>query len=221
VRNRTIAVATAVLAVAGLLVSLTAALGAILAAPEPRPDRSVTRIVEPGPSAAPARASVPDRADAPRAAAPRSAAKPPRPVRVEVPSAGIDSAVRPVGVAADGQMALPADPAVLGWYRYGPAPGAAEGSVVLAGHLDSRRYGLGPLVGLREVEPGDTVRVGSRDGTRRYTVVDVRRYDRQALPEELFSRSGKERLRIITCGGEYLPEEGGYQQNLVVTAVQR
>ena len=92
--------------------------------------------------------------------------------------------------------------------------------MVLAGHLDSERYGLGPLVGLREVESGDPVRVTRTDGTRRrYTVVDVRRYDRQALPEKLFARTGPERLRIITCGGDYLPDEGGYQQNLVVTAV--
>lgn len=32
------------------------------------------------------------------------------------------------------------------------APAAARGSVVLAGHLDSRRYGLGLLVRLRDVE---------------------------------------------------------------------
>jgi hypothetical protein len=140
-------------------------------------------------------------------------------VRVEVPGAGLDAAVRPVGVDEAGQMALPADPAVLGWYRHGPAPGEGTGSAVLAGHLDSRRYGLGPLVGLREVQRGDVVRVTSQEGARRYTVVDVRRYDRQALPEELFARSGRELLRIITCGGEYLPDRGGYQQNLVVTAV--
>ena len=47
----------------------------------------------------------------------------------------------------------------------------------------------------------------------------MRRFDGQALPEELFARTGPERLWIITCGGEYLPDEGGYQQNLVVTAV--
>ena len=92
--------------------------------------------------------------------------------------------------------------------------------MVLAGHLDSKRYGLGPLVGLREVDAGDGVRVTRSDGTaKRYTVLEVRRYDRQALPEEVFARTGPERLRIITCGGEYLPDEGGYQQNLVVTAV--
>ena len=141
-------------------------------------------------------------------------------MRVQVASADIDSAVRPVGVSPDGQMALPPSPEVLGWYRFGPAPGAGTGSVVLAGHLDSKRYGLGPLVGLREVDAGDGVRLTRSDGTaKRYTVLEVRRYDRQALPEEVFARTGPERLRIITCGGEYLPDEGGYQQNLVVTAV--
>lgn len=144
----------------------------------------------------------------------------PRASQVSVPTGGIDSVVRPVGVSPDGQMALPANPEVLGWYRFGPAPGDGSGSVVLAGHLDSKRYGLGPLVGLREVEVGDPVTVVRSDGTRvGYSVVDIRRYDRQALPAEVFARTGPERLRIVTCGGEYLPEAGGYQQNLVVTAV--
>jgi hypothetical protein len=141
---------------------------------------------------------------------------------VQLGTAGIDSAVRPVGVTPDGQMALPDTPEVLGWDRFAPAPGAGTGSVVLAGHLDSVRYGLGPLVGLREVEVGDGARVTRSDGTvEDYTVVDVRRFERSALPEELFARTGPERLRIITCGGEYVPDQGGYQQNLVVTAVPR
>lgn len=209
------AIATAVLAVAGLLVSLTALW--------PRPDTgSQIPVVEPGPSAVlePRR---PEAAGSPfgpvDGMAPPAGPETPRTVRVQVASADIDSAVRPVGVSPDGQMALPPRPEVLGWYRYGPAPGAGTGSVVLAGHLDSKRYGLGPLVGLRQVEVGDEVEVTRSDGTAKgYVVVDVRRYDRQALPEELFARTGPERLRIITCGGEFLPDEGGYQQNLVVTA---
>jgi hypothetical protein len=205
-----------VLAAAGLVVSLLALW--------PRPDTGSSILVAgPGPSAAP-EASGPDSAPPAVGGADttpsKAASRGSRAVRVQLASAGLDSPVRPVGVAEDRQMALPPDPRVLGWYRFGPAPGAGNGSVVLAGHLDSERYGLGPLVGLREVEAGDGVRVTTSDGSRRsYRVVDVRRYDRQALPEELFARTGAERLRIITCGGEYLPEAGGYQQNLVVTAV--
>jgi hypothetical protein len=221
VRTRTVPIATVALAIAGLVVALTALW--------PRSDEGSTDlVVEPGPPAASgvssptqdarpgAATSSVGRTDA-SVAAPRSKA---RVVRVRLGSVDIDSPVRAVGVSRNGQMALPADPEVLGWYRFGPAPGDGTGSVVLAGHLDSRRYGLGPLVGLRDVEPGETVQVTLGTGRRLgYTVVDVRRFDRQALPAELFARSGRERLRIITCGGQFLPDEGGYQQNLVVTAV--
>lgn len=140
-------------------------------------------------------------------------------VRLTAPTVGLDLPIRPVGVARDRQMALPADPSVLGWYRYGPAPGAGRGSVVLAGHVDSRRFGLGPLVRLRDMQVGDRIQVTRDDGTRRaYLVRSLRRYDRQALPAEIFSRTGAERLRLVTCGGAFLPDLGGYQQNLVVTA---
>jgi hypothetical protein len=141
-------------------------------------------------------------------------------VRVALSSVGIEAPVRPVGVAEDWQMQLPPDPRVMGWYRFGPAPGTENGgSVVLAGHLDSKRFGLGPLARLRDVEVGQPIEVTLADGvTSTYTVVGVERFDRQGLPEELFSRQGPERLRVITCGGEYDPDAGGYQQNLVVTA---
>lgn len=204
------------LALAGIVV--------LLAAWWPRPDTgSQIPVVEPGPSGALESTELKSADSLHRrgnAAPPPAAPETPSTVRVQVASAGIDSAVLPVGVAPDGQMELPERPEVLGWYRFGPAPGSGIGSVVLAGHLDSRRYGTGPLVGLREVEAGDDVRIVRSDNTAvGYTVVEISRYDRQALPEELFARTGPERLRIITCGGDYLPDAGGYQQNLVVTAV--
>jgi hypothetical protein len=138
-----------------------------------------------------------------------------------MPGIDVDLRVRPVGVRDDGEMALPDKPWVLGWYRYGPAPGAGRGSAVLAGHLDSKRYGVGPLVGLREVDRGDLVEVTRGDGsTVDYRVVEVERYDQQALPDSLFARTGPERLRIVTCGGAFDPD-AGYEKNLVVTAEPR
>lgn len=141
------------------------------------------------------------------------------PTRVRVPALGLDAAVRPVGVGDGRQMRLPADPRVLGWYRFGPAPGN-EGSVVLAGHVDSRRFGVGPLADLQTIGVGDRVEVVTGRGrTLAYRVDSIERFDRQALPAEVFSRAGPERLRLVTCTGPYLPDAGGYQQNLVVTAV--
>jgi hypothetical protein len=74
----------------------------------------------------------------------------PAPVRLTVPALGVDAPLDPVGVAPDGQMALPDDVDRVGWYRFGPAPGAA-GSAVLAGHVDDAEQGLGALAALRDV----------------------------------------------------------------------
>lgn len=149
----------------------------------------------------------------------RPAPRTPTPTRVRVPALGLEAAVRPVGVGGDRQMQLPADPRVLGWYRFGAAPGD-RGSVVLAGHVDSRRFGVGPLADLRGIAVGDRVEVATGSGSlRTYRVDSIETFDRQALPADVFARTGPERLRLVTCTGPYLPQAGGYQQNLVVTAV--
>lgn len=220
------AAAVTLTAVIGLVVSVTGAWSQL------PPDVAV-REPQLGPRMSPIAGQPPETARAAARARPVDAGRrstvstpgdgPPRgrPVRVTLGAVGIDAAVRPVGVAADGQMQLPPDPRVLGWYRFGPVPGATDaGSVVIAGHLDSRRFGVGPLVRLREVEPGDTVEVQLSDRSwRTYVVEALTRFDQQALPDELFSRSGAQRLRIITCGGDYDVDAGEYEQNLVVTAV--
>jgi hypothetical protein len=146
----------------------------------------------------------------------------PVPVRVVAPTVGIDIAVRAVDIAADGQMELPPNPAVIGWYRFGPGPTDGQGAVVLGGHLDSKEYGVGPLVRLRKLRTGQLIRISSYDGrTTTYRVDDVREISKSRLAlDDLFDRTGAPRLRIVTCGGRYEPDNGGYQQNLVVSATR-
>ena len=236
------------LAVVGLVVSLTAALPGLAARPTDRVAASGRAVaaqpqrVDTGPGAPPParpalgrpdpggttgrnadrRTTLPEvgRSDATALRSAASQRRTPRPVRVELGSVDIDARIRPVGVSRDGQMQLPRDPRELGWYRFGTSPGAGGGTTVLAGHLDAEGFGLGPLVRLRDVEVADVLTVQVAGGrTRTYEVARIRRFDRQGLPSGLFSRSGPERLHLITCGGAYDADNGGYQQNLVVTAV--
>ncbi len=86
--------------------------------------------------------------------------QPPRKVRIA--SGDISMPVSATGVTADGQMELPDDPRTIGWYRFGALPGDARGSAVLGGHVDSERYGTGPLARLASVRDGATITVHRR-----------------------------------------------------------
>jgi len=60
--------------------------------------------------------------------------------------------------------------------------------------------------------------VTTRSGAVTFAVTTSAYYDKQALPAELFDRQGPARLTLITCGGAFDPDRGGYQQNYVVVA---
>jgi sortase (surface protein transpeptidase) len=118
-----------------------------------------------------------------------------------------------------GLMDLPDRPSRIGWYSYGPRPGAPSGSAVLGGHVDSRRYGIGPLDDLHRLSRGDEIIVRTTSGSFHFEVDSVRMISKQALPvSEIFARNGSPRLRIVSCGGAYVPSRGGYAQNIVVSA---
>src|SRR4051812_13042673 len=143
----------------------------------------------------------------------------PAPARVTVPALGVDAPLDAVGVAADGQMAIPGEVDRVGWYRFGPAPGAA-GNAVLAGHVDDAVQGLGALGALRQVAPGAEVVVTDATGTATHWRVASRELiDKQALPlAEIFRREGPPRLLLVTCGGTFLPKLRSYEDNVVVVA---
>nr|WP_281373041.1 class F sortase [Kineococcus aurantiacus] len=138
---------------------------------------------------------------------------------MEVPSLGVDAEVVPVGVRGDGAMEVPDDPRRVGWYRWGPVPGAA-GNSVLAGHVDTRSAGDGALADLAAVEPGALVRVTGADGaTREFRVTARVAVDKEELPlADVFARQGPARLVLVTCGGPFDRAASRYEQNVVVTA---
>ncbi|MEU1848243.1 class F sortase [Streptomyces sp. NPDC019990] len=136
-----------------------------------------------------------------------------------MPAVGLDARVGPVGVTARGDMAVPDDPSLAGWYRHGPAPGSARGSAVLVGHVDDDTGEIGEFAALRGVRPGDRVEVrrAAADPVR-YRVVSRVTVPKDELPSSAFRRSGGPVLTLITCAPPFVPDRGGYLSNLVVTA---
>ena len=129
--------------------------------------------------------------------------------------------VDPVETLADGTLELPVDPQRIGWWTGGSAAGAPYGSVVLAGHLDSRNAGLGFAARMTGLSRGDAVVLSDGGRERRYRVVTRYLLPRKRLEAltALFSGRGAPRLVLLTCGGAYDAARGAYTDNLVVEAV--
>ena len=175
-------------------------------------DRSVATA---GPSATP----IPDYTKEPRPVpVPIETADP---VRIKIPALDVTANVIPVGVDKANAMEIPEDIMEVGWYRFGPAPGSSAGSAVLVAHRDGRIQGRGVFYSLGALNVDDPIIVTDDAGKRtEYRVVARESIPKKKLPiKEVFSAEGAPRLTLITCGGYYDRDNGGYQDNVVVTAV--
>jgi len=145
------------------------------------------------------------------------------PVGLAIPSLAIDMPVTDVGVADSGQMELPVDPAIAGWYRYGADATSTSGRILIAAHVDAIDYPIGPLARLRDVPAGETILITAADGTsREFVVQSLTYYEKAALPtDELFQRGGPSALVLVTCGGPFDSQTGHYRDNVVAVAVPR
>ncbi|MEU4423273.1 class F sortase [Actinoplanes sp. NPDC024001] len=143
------------------------------------------------------------------------------PVLLDIPAAGIRTALTPVGLNPDGTLAMPPPTrtAPAGWYRHLAAPGEI-GTAVIAGHVDSARFGPAVFYRLRVLRPGDAVTVRRADGaTARFLVTATKWYAKNRFPAEaVYGPANHAALRLITCGGSFDRRAGHYRDVLVVYA---
>ena len=144
----------------------------------------------------------------------------PAPVRVVVPSIGVDADVVPLGLEPDGALETPADFTQTGWYEDGPEPGE-RGPAVVVGHVDSW---TGPAVffRLRELDRGDPVAVEREDGsTVRFVVDRVQEHPKDEFPTRaVYGGTAGSTLRLVTCGGDFDDDARSYLGNVVVYATR-
>jgi hypothetical protein len=141
------------------------------------------------------------------------------PVRLDLPVRATSAPVVPVGTGPDGALVVPDPPQTVGWWAPGALAGSGTGTVVLAGHVDSRTAGIGVLAVLPELAVGEPVVLTGDDGRAvRYRVVARREFAKTALPADTFARTGPPRLVLVTCGGRFDPGTRSYEDNIVVHA---
>ena len=127
-----------------------------------------------------------------------------KPVRIQIPSIGVDSEVFPIGLAADGTLKVPHPGPRLNktaWFKNSPTPGQ-PGPSIIEGHVDSVD---GPSVFLKlgEVKPGAKIHVTRADGrVVTFAVNAVRDFAKAEFPTKLVyggNNLGTPQLRLITC----------------------
>jgi len=141
------------------------------------------------------------------------------PTALAIPALRVQATVVPVDSSGE-ILGVPADPAQVGWWTGSAPPGAASGTVVIDGHIDSATTGPGAFYQLADLLIDDLLIVTTTTGDQRnYAVTGRRTYLKaNGLPPDLFATTGPPRLVLITCGGSFDRSTGSYSHNIVVFA---
>jgi sortase (surface protein transpeptidase) len=158
------------------------------------------------------------------AAAPADDAAPAVPATLEVPAASVTTELMTLGTDDDGELEVPDDYGIAGWYAEGGRPGAGGAPLVIAGHVDSW-LGRGVFHGLIDLVAGDEVTIHDTDGTSwTYRIDRVEQHAKDAFPTlDVYGVSDEPQLRLITCAGPFDRGARSYGDNVVVfaTLIQR
>jgi len=139
------------------------------------------------------------------------------PIRLKIPSIGVDAPVIYVGLAADGSVAVPSGPSETAWYQLGSRPGQ-EGSAVITGHFGPWQTGASSVFdNLHQLKPGDKIYVKDDRGEELiFEVKGSRTYLPDESAPEVFNKTDGTYLNLITCSGDWLKTQKTYTERLVV-----
>jgi LPXTG-site transpeptidase (sortase) family protein len=138
--------------------------------------------------------------------------------RVRIPRIGVDAPVVPIQANQNRVLDPPQDPSVVGWWSDGAAPGETRGSAVMVGHT-VRNQGGGVFDSMGDLSRGDTIEVDGSDSTFSYRVRSTNVLSKEEVArdaEEIFARTGPDRLVIITCDDW---DGNSWQSNIVTIAM--
>jgi hypothetical protein len=140
------------------------------------------------------------------------------PGQLRVPSVAITGAVYPVGVDKTNTMEVTQNAFTVGWYKYGPLPGASGDSVETC-HNEWYTTTRALCYNLHNVAIGADIYTRNADGKEHHwKVTSVRTVAYNASVPGLFDNSGPPRLSVITCGGQWLPKQQIFTLRVIVDA---
>lgn len=142
-----------------------------------------------------------------------------QPRKIELPGIDASGCIQKVGLDKSKAIAAPSNVHLAGWYVGSVAPGN-KGVSIIDGHV-SGRYAAGIFSKLKDLRPGDSIRVQFGDlSWRKFTIADTRsvatEQASQAAHEML--KGSTSQLSLITCHGTYNKQSEQYDKRIVIRA---
>lgn len=143
------------------------------------------------------------------------------PKKIKIPKIGVDAYIQNVGVDQNGEVAVPNNNFIVGWFINSVRPGQ-KGLSVIDGHVGGSRN-IGIFKGLEKLDKGDEYSVEFGDGT----VKSFRVIRKQSVPVNeavsvIFSQEPKvtRQLNLVTCSGVFNDKNQSYDERLTVMSEQ-
>ena len=145
------------------------------------------------------------------------------PLRLVVESLGVDAPVVEMGLDDQGIPYVPYNGQDVAWYNFSSPPGAGS-NAVFAGHINWEGA-AGVFGNLGELQPGETVRLMSGDGSEYVYEVfanfPVDPDDPASL--KVMAPTPTDTITLISCGGTWVPDAseqfgGSYTNRIIVQA---
>lgn len=199
------------------------------ATPAPTSSRASPAAFVPGPTATPAASAAPTPPPAVSGPGTSSATLGSlaqrvllEPVRIQIPSLGVDAPIISVGVTSAGALEVPDNVTQAAWYQAGSAP-SQPGTAIIAAHVDYAGK-LGLFNALHTLSPGTVIDITDAAGRVhqfRSTTGTLAPKSDPSTVEALAAAAasaGKPQLALITCGGDLDSEAHTYYDNYVLLA---
>jgi LPXTG-site transpeptidase (sortase) family protein len=139
------------------------------------------------------------------------------PVRLQIPSIGVDSFIEDAYITPQGNMEVPSGTVDVAWFALGPHPGQI-GSAVIGGHFGIKNGVPFVFYNLSKLKIGDDIYIIDDEGnTITFQVSSTALFAANADATTVFtSNDGLAHLNLITCEGTWNEIAGEYPDRTVV-----
>lgn len=138
------------------------------------------------------------------------------PKQIKIPKIGINAKVQKVKLTSGGDMDVPTNIVDVGWFEPGTIPGK-RGSAVMDGHFDGPNGEDGVFFNLKKLIVGDIIHViDIKNQTVNFKVKQIKIYDQNDHPTDVFKSSSGNHLNLITCTGPWDSATKHFTKRLII-----